>query len=477
MFLFPWFQIKIKKIKMVYSKKSVRQNLMKRIFAIIFIISLLFLIDISAQSLNGVPDSGSKILTLEECLQLGIDNSKELRISKSKIAGAEAKITEANSQLLPILKFQASYLRLSNIPPFEVSLPIYPQPIQISPVILNNYNLKLTLQQPLFTGFRLLSLKSAAENNYKSTNLEYKKNLNDVALNIQNAFWNYYKAMQINKVIEENLKLTQNHLDDTKNFMKSGLATRNDLLKLEVQYSNTKLQLIESENNIDIARSNLNKLLGLPLEANTEINAGDIDTSFTTYNLSSLIEQSKENRSDLKSLEYRVKASDNGITAAKGGWYPSVYLIGDYYYSKPNQRIIPAENKFKDTWDIGVTLQWDLWNWGYTSSKSTEAEEQKTQVETSLSQLNDAVELEVYQTFLTYKRAMDKINVSRQSVEQSEENYRSTQDKYNQQIATSTDLIDAEVSLLMAKTNLTTSLVDYQLAKVRLMKAIGKKIY
>ena len=305
----------------------------------------------------------------------------------------------------------------------------------------------------------------------------YKKNLNDVAYNIQNAFWNYYKAMQIKKVIEENLKLTQNHLDDTRNFMKNGLATKNDLLKLEVQYSNTQLQLIESENNIDIARSNLNKLLGLPLESNTRINAGDIDTSFTNYSLFNLIEHSKENRNDLKSLEYRVKASDNGITAANGGWYPSIYLIGDYYYSKPNQRIIPAENKFKDTWDIGVSLQWDLWNWGYTSSKSTQAEEQKVQVETSLSQLKDAVELEVYQTFLTYKRAIDKINVSRQSVEQSEENYRSTQDKYNQQIATSTDLIDAEVLLLQAKTNLTTALVDYQLAKVKLMKAIGNKIY
>ena len=283
--------------------------------------------------------------------------------------------------------------------------------------------------------------------------------------------------MQIKKVIEENLKLTKNHLDDTKNFMKSGLATKNDLLKLEVQYSNTKLQLIESENNIDIARSNLNKLLSLPLEANTEINVSEIDTSFANYKLPDLIEQSKVNRNDLKSLEYRVKASANGVTAAKGGWYPSIYLIGDYYYSKPNQRIIPAENKFKDTWDIGVTLQWDLWNWGYTSSRSAQAEEQKVQAETSLSQLNDAVELEVYQTFLTYKRAVDKINVSRQSVEQSEENYRSTQDKYNQQIATSTDLIDAEVFLLQAKTNLTTSLVDYQMAKVKLMKAIGNKIY
>jgi outer membrane protein len=450
---------------------------MNRISIIISLIIAINLPKILAQDMSEVTDSANRILTLDQCIQLGLDNSWELEISKSKISSAEAKITEATSQLLPLLKFQASYQRLSNIPPFEVSLPIFPQPIQISPVILNNYNLKLTLQQPLFTGFRLWSLKGAAENNYESSSYEYKKNLNDVAFNIQNGFWNYYKAEQIKNVIEENMKLTRNHLDDTKNFLKSGLATQNDVLKLEVQYSNSQLQLIESENNIDIARSNLNKLLGLSLEANTEINAGIIDTSFIEFKLSNLIAESKANRNDLKSLEYRVKASDNGITAANGGWYPSIYLIGDYYYSKPNPRIIPAENKFKDTWDVGISLQWDLWNWGYTSSRTTQAEEQKVQVETSLSQLKDAVELEVYQTFLTYKRAVDKIKVARQSVEQCEENYRSIQDKYNQQIATSTDLIDAEVSLMQSKTNLTTALVDYQIAKVKLMKAIGKRIY
>ena len=208
------------------------------------------------------------------------------------------------------------------------------------------------------------------------------------------------KHEQIKKLIEENLRLTQKHLEDTKNFMERNLATRNDLLKLQVQYSNTELQLIEAENNVDIARSNLNKQLNLPLEAGTEIESGKIDTSFNDLNLKDLINEAHANRNDLKSLEYRLEASDKGITAANAGWYPSIYLVGDYYYSKPNQRIFPAQDKFKDTWDVGVSLQWDIWNWGFTSSQSTQAEQQKVQVEASLSQLKDAVELEVYQSFL-----------------------------------------------------------------------------
>jgi outer membrane protein TolC len=435
------------------------------------IIALMLLIPISIFSQE-------RVLSLEQSIQLGIENSKELRIAKSKIISSESKISEINSQLFPQLKFQASYSRLSNVPGFELYMPpIIPRPIQVFPVILDNYNMKLSLQQPLFTGFRLLSLKSAAENNYKSSTFDYDKELNEAAFRIQTAFWNYHKAKQIKSLIDENLKLTLKHVEDTRNFLKSGLATKNDLLKLEVQYSNTQLQLIEAENNIDIARSNLNKLLGLALEAETDIASENIDTSLTIYNKEVLIKQANENRWDIKSLEYREKAGEKNIRAARSGWYPSIYLAGNYYYSKPNQRYIPAVNEFKNTWDAGISLQWDLWNWGYTSSQSTQAEELKVQTETSLSQLKDAVELEVYQSYLAYNRALDKIKVSKLSVEQADENYRTTGNKYEQQLATSTDLIDAEVLLLQAKTNLTTSLVDYKLSKVKLEKSIGNKIY
>ena len=152
-------------------------------------------------------------------------------------------------------------------------------------------------------------------------------------------------------------------------------------------------------------------------------------------------------------------------------------MIGDYYYSKPNQRIIPAVNKFKDTWDVGVSLSWSLWNWGNNSAQITIAEQNKIQTETSLSQLKDAVEIEVYQNYLTFKRAYDKVNVAKLGVEQAEESYRMIKEKYDTQVASSTDLIDSEVSLLLAKTNYNNALVDYEMAKARLDKSVGRKIY
>jgi outer membrane protein TolC len=421
--------------------------------------------------------SQARELTLKESLEIGLKNSKDLKISYSRVISADAQVTSASSQLLPQLGFSASYMRLSNIPPFEISLPIFSKPIVISQTILDNYNLKATLQQPLFTGFRLTSLRSVARSNYEAVNLDYQNEMNETAFKIQNAFWNYYKAQLNDSVLIENLSQIKQHLDDTKNFLANGQATRNDYLKLEVQYSSTQLQKIEADNSLDIARMSFNQAINLPLEDQTQIKVDEPEIKVTDYKIEDLQNKAKTERNELKALEYRVEASSENLRASNSAWFPSIYLVGDYYYNKPNSRYLPAVDEFKDTWDLGVTLSWTIWNWGYTSSQASIAEQNKVQTETSLSQLKDAVEIEVYQNYLTFKRAFDKVNVSRLGVEQSNENYRITKEKYNTQTASSTDLIDSETSLLQAETNYNNALVDYEVAKIRLEKSTGKKIY
>ncbi len=433
---------------------------------------LLLILIISAAGFSQV-----RKLTLRQSLELGMKNSKELKIAKAKVISGDAKITEVGSQMLPQLKFSAGYTRLSEVPPFEVTLPFSPNPIKISDVVLNNYQLKLSLQQPLFTGFKLSSLKAAARFGYKAAETDYDKTLNEAAFQIQESFWNYYKAEKVKKLVEENLKQIKQHLEDTKNFLKNELVTRNDLLKLEVQYSNVQLQLIEAENNVDLARIAFNKILGIDLDSDTEIVSDEIKPEKNKYSQSEMIKEAETNRKEIKSLQYQVKATDMNVTAANSGWFPSVVLMGNVYYNRPNQRIVPTQDKFKETWDVGIGLNWDLWNWGYTGSQATQAEQAKVQAETSLAQVKEAVEMDVYRSFLSYKKSYEKIDVSRKSVQQADENYRVTKERYNTQMATSTDLIDAEVALMQAKTNLTNSLVDYQMSKVQLEKSLGRKIY
>jgi len=425
----------------------------------------------------GVINAQERILTLEESLQIGLQNSKQIKISQASLKNSEAKITEVGSQMLPRLSFGASYTRLSDVRPFAVTVPFSPTPITIQEPILDNYQLKLSLHQPLFTGFRLSSLKSAAEYNSKAIELEYSQEINEEALRIHQSFWNYYKSQKVLQLVEENLKSLEKHLTDTKNFLDNGLVTKNDLLKLEVQYSNTELKRIEAKNAVELARSAFNKIIGLPLNANTQVIAEEPQAISITSKYEDLLSEALQAREEIKLLEYRIKAGEENIYAAQAGWYPSIFLFGNYYYSKPNQRIMPLEDRFEDTWAVGVGLNWNILDWGETSAKTTQAEQQLIQVESTYQIIKENIELEVYKDYLTALSEFEKVNVSRKSIEQAEENYRITEDKYNQQLATSSDLIDAEVALLNSQTNLTNALVDLELAKTRLKKSVGKRIY
>ncbi len=419
----------------------------------------------------------NNVLTLEESLRMGLQNSKEIKMSETKLRVSEAKITEVGSQMLPRLTLGASYARLSNIPPFEVVVPFAPTPIKIQDPILNNYSLKLSLQQPLFTGFRLSSLKSSAELYNKASEIDYIKDINETAFNIQNTFWNYYRTQKALELINENLQSLQYHLEDTKNFMDNGLVTRNDFLKLQVQISMVELMKIETENNIEVAQAVFNKTVGLPLDSQTEIKPKEIVAELTPIEYKDYLNEALKNREELKSFNYRVEANKNSVRAANSGWFPSVFLFGNYYYSRPNQRILPSTDKFDDTWDVGISLSWDIWNWGYTSSQSTQAEQQLIQTQTAYDLLKESVEIEVYQNYLKLISENNKVTVNKRAVEQADENYRITNEKYNQQLATSTELIDAKTSLLDAQTKLLNATIDFEIAKIKLNKSVGRKIY
>jgi outer membrane protein TolC len=421
--------------------------------------------------------SAQNKLTLKDALQLGLSNSKSLKISKAKVDYNEAKIDEIKSQFYPQLKFSAAYSRLSDIPPFEIVTPFLPTPIKIQEPVLDTYTLKLTLQQPLFTGFKLTSVKNMNSLIKASVDAEYSKEINEEAMNIYTAFWNFYKTKQVKKLIDENLMAVEAHLSDTKNYLENELVTLNDVLKLEVQYSNIKLKQIEAVNGVEVSRAVLNRTIGLPVESKTDISIEEILPRLNEMNYDELLNEALRNRSDIEALKLKTGAGREAINAANSSWYPSVYLFSNFYYNRPNQRIMPSKDRFDESWDAGISISWDLWNWGYNSSQTEQAKQLFIQTETALNNVKEAVHVEVYSNYLNVAAAYEKIETIKKAVESAKENYRITADKYKTQLATSTELIDAETLLMQAETDLTSSTIEYELYRLKLEKSLGRKIY
>jgi|WetSurMetagenome_2_1015567.scaffolds.fasta_scaffold115554_2 outer membrane protein len=407
-------------------------------------------------------------LTLEEAVAIGVQQSAQLENSAAAMEGARAKAGEAAAARLPALKLEAGYRRLSAVPPFEVHLPGTTAPVVISPNIPDTYTLRAGIQQPLFTGFRLQSNARAAELVAAAATAEYRNTRSLVVLGVTSAYWTLYQTRQVQKFVNENVARLENYVRDTRNLVQGGLATRNDLLRVEVQHATARLAAIDADNDVQVAAMQLNTLLGFPLDA--------------TISLGSLLPEPAGGagettgvriRRDLEAMDLRVAAAREYLTAAHAGWWPQIALSANYYDNRPNQRFVPATDAFKTSWDIGVGLQWDIWNWLTPAYQSDQAAAQLRQSESQYRQMKDNIAIEAERARQAVSHSAEKISVAREMIAQAEENVRSLNDKYNAGLATSTELLDAEVTLLQANTGLSGAQVEYAVALARLEHVLG----
>lgn len=432
-----------------------------RLNAVAVLIAIVLVRQLPAQQRN---------FTIEESIRIGLENSKVLHASQMKAEYADAKASEAAATLYPSVRVQAAYQKLSSVPEFRIPIP---GNVVTFPIVLNTYNARATLQQPLFTGWKLQAAADNAEFQAEASRHDLAKDRAELIYNIKAAYWNLYRAREIKRLADENVNQINAHLMDVENLLKQGMATRNDVLKVQVQLSNSKILQSDAGNNAQLAMLAFNSTIGLPLE--TEVALASSPTSQTKDfpEVSKLVTAAFEQRPEIQGMEWRLKATDAGITAAKGGWLPQVFLTGSYYYARPNPRIFPAKDEFKDSWDIGISLQFDIWNNLTSLHQTNAATAQYEQTKDALSTLRDGITLEVTQNYLAFNQSKQRIRLSELGVEQASENYRVTAEKFKAGLTTNSELLDAEVALLQSKLQLTQALVEYGLAEARLEKAVG----
>lgn len=415
---------------------------------------------------------GKLSLTVEQAIAIGMKNSKTLHSSLMKLKYSEAKLKEVNASRLPSIKLSAAYRRLSNVPLSTIATPF--GNFEVQPTILDNYTTQVSIFQPLFTGFRLASSTDIAEQTANASNEDYNKDRSDLVFNIKNAYWSLFKATQMKNVMDETVDQAKAHVADAKNLLNAGMLTQNDLLKLEVQLSDLMFKQVDADNAVKLANVALNSVLCVPLDSQIEIASSTQTVTQDYEGMDRLVGEAIQNRPEIKSADYRIKAGEAGVTMAQSSWYPQISVVGNLYYNRPNQRIFPAKDEFRDTWDAGVNVSLNIWDWLTTAHQTEQAEAQLSQSVDALGIIKDNITLEVTQNYLNFNQAKKKIEISEFGVKQAEENMRVTEDKFRSGMALSSEVVDAETALSTAKVNYTNSKVDYELAKARLDKSIGK---
>lgn len=425
-------------------------------------------IPLSFLSFSGyAQDSGRKI-TLDEAIDLSIKNSKHLRADQARIQQAVANTTISKQNQLPDLKVTGSYLRLTQ-PNIDLQYKSSssgnpPAPIKINQAAYGIANLSL----PVYSGLRIQYGIRSAEFLEKAAYLDADQDKEAVIMNSIDAFSNLYKARANLRVIEENLAQSRSRDTDFSNLEKNGLLARNDKLKALLQTANIELTLADVQNNMKVAMVNMNIMLGLPEETLLLPDSTSVVAPGDVRSLSEYEQLAVQNRKDVQAIAYRKQASRVGIQSAKADYYPSLALTGGYIAAD-----IPNFITITNAVTFGVGLSYNMSSLWKTNAHVTGAKAMLAEIQADEDELDDQVRLQINQAYEALLTANKKVEVSLAAIEQGNENYKIVKNKYDNNLQTVTDLLDANALMLQSQINLELAKADAIVAYNTLLERTG----
>jgi outer membrane protein TolC len=412
-----------------------------------------------------------KPLSLNEAISLSIQNSKQLRVSHAKVDQATASLKEANERQLPDVSVSGSYLRLTQ-PNIDLKLKLGSgsgtpsESPKVNQAAYGSANVAI----PIFAGGKLQSGKESARYLAEAARLDVDKDREDVIQNTIAAYSNLYKAKAAVALVQENIRQSDERVKEFSNKEKNGLLARNDLLKAELQQSNYQLALMDAENNLKISNLNMDIMLGLPDNTLIQVDSTifKVDNNIDGRGVAEFEQLAYQNRKDAASLSAREKAAAAGIKGAKADYYPSLAVTGGYIAA-----YIPNVITITNAVTAGVGVKYNLSSLWKTGSKVAGAKAQMAEVQANEAKIVDNIHLDVYQSYENYLLSHKKMDTYIKAIEQSEENYRITKNKHDNNLATTTDLLDADVANLQTHLNYAYAKADALVAYNKLLQAAG----
>lgn len=418
----------------------------------------------------GAPAARAAELTLKQALDQAAESSPKVQRARSAAEEVSWRRVEAAATYWPTLQGGVNYLTDKKYVMTDIEFGGNPMSI---PGIVPTTTFSLTAQYALFDGFASTNRYRAASTMEDSARHEYDwaRFQSDRETELQ--FYRALAAKTLKEVADANIKTLEDHLKDVNLFKKAGVSTNYDVLRVEVQVSEARSELLNSTDNIEIAKGRLAELLGSEEAADV---VGALPVPEPSM-IAALDAGAVEDRRDLVALRERASALSLQESAAGRHWVPRVSAFGTYQsYNNRTDRFDDSEN-FREAYQVGLNLTWNLFEGFSSVAKSREAVEQRFQAEKSLqiARLRAKQDFELWKRKFSYYCAVYKARVN--DVAKSRESVRLAREGQRVGVRTNTDLLDAEAELFRAQAGAVNAQIGAVEALVNLELSTGQKLY
>ena len=415
-----------------------------------------------------VPTNGTVDLNLPKTVQMALDYNRDIKNSQYALKKAEYAINQAQAGKKPTVdyNFGAQRSRATDAATYSRAASLMGSANSISNAFSNGISVNI----PLYTG-------GLVEGHIDVAKLG-KTNAQEEILRVEqatkySAIEGYYGLLayqELQGVYHEAVDNLQGHLDNVQAQYNVGTKAKVDVLSSDVSLANAKTTAITADNNVAIAESNLNNILGLPLE--TKLNLADHQLPFDTYNISlqEAMDYAMKYRPEVLQAAIAVQEAERSIDIADAGNKPTVAITGGNDWA---DNTFPGIDANKRSWKVAAGVTYNFYDGGATKAKVNQAKQDLLVARETEQKTRESVQLQVKQAYLNIRSAAQKVEETQTVVDQARENYRIQNIRYQAGVGINLDVLDAQLSLNQAQVNHIQALYDYNVGIAKLEQVMG----
>jgi outer membrane protein TolC len=406
----------------------------------------------------------TETLTMRDAVEMGIKANPSILAAREALMASDYAVKSAKAAFGPSMSTQYGYTRLDE----------RPQAFGQTSGALDNWELAFNVHQPLFTGFNLLTSHEKAILQKEQVASQIDNAELQLVVAIQDAFLRLLQARENVRSAEDSLVRLRSQLKVNTAFYEVGLRPKLDMLQAEVDVATAEQLLLAATNNEATVKAQLNTLLGKSVDADVEY-VGELRYFPFSLTLQDCLERAADERPDLRIARQAVMLAEKDKDLAAVPYYPQVGADFNYIRAGEDPMVHGGDYHTPSQWNAQLGLKWTFFEWGKTYYGEKQAEKNVSRLGQEYRNLENEAEFEVKKSFLQIGSAEKRIAAARQGLVAAKESYRMAVARYEAQVGTNTDVLDAQAKQTQSEALLNEALSDYGRAVAGLYGAMGKK--
>lgn len=413
-------------------------------------------------------DEDSLYLSIGQLFDRGMEQNLQLAADRLKEQIADDRARTARASRLPEINIGLNGGFVGQPVVFEHGLsdPTCPD----SPDWSQNY--AVNVSQPLYHGGRIRYAIRQADIEKEIAVLQTATDHADIKLSLLRQYLTLFSLYKQHVVLTRNINESERRLKDIRQMKEEGLITNNDVLRSEMQLTNNRLSLLETENNIRLTSQQLDILLGLDESLLLRPDTTLLDEVLRLDEYENYISQAYSNDPAMSLRMRQTDLARNNIQAVKAERMPQLSLYAANTLARPVSRTLA--DMYNNAWNIGLSFSYPLSALYRSKHRIREARRQVDVYRNAEEQHRQQIRMTVWNAYLKHSEALARVDALKLSVKQAEENFRIMRNRYLNQLAILTDLLDADNLRLDAELQLTTARAQVVYTYYELQRAAGK---